>query len=103
MANQRDTQVEYETMFILRPDLKESDVEEIRTRISAAITGHGGKIVDLSLVGKRRFAYAIHKFREGAYYLCRFYGDGETVRELNRYLSISKENVLRHLTIKVEK
>lgn len=89
----------YEILFILRPDLSDADVEAHRERIKQVIEAGGGEIEKIDLMGKRRLAYEIEKFREGIYTVLYFKSDAATVKELERVVGIT-EPIIRHLIVR---
>jgi len=60
---------DYELMVVFRPDLDESAVADLLTRINGWITEDGGEIVKTDVWGKRTLAYPIHKQNYGQYVL----------------------------------
>jgi small subunit ribosomal protein S6 len=91
----------YETMYILRPDLTEEQVEQSVTKYQAQITENGGDLLDTQHRGKRRLAYPILKHKEGIYVQMNFKGCGDQIAPMERSMRLSEE-VLRFLTIKQE-
>ncbi|MCK4898600.1 MAG: 30S ribosomal protein S6, partial [Anaerolineales bacterium] len=51
----------YELMFIVHPELDESDFNEVVDKVKGWITDSGGQVDNLDLWGKRRLAYPIQK------------------------------------------
>jgi small subunit ribosomal protein S6 len=95
------TQLYYETMYILRPDIPEEEVEGHITKYRDIVTEAGGEVIDSQMRGKRRLAYSIRKHREGIYVQLNHNGDGQQVGPLERAMRLS-EDVMRYLTIKQE-
>ncbi len=91
----------YEELFIVKPDAPEEEanqfVEQLRTQLVA-----GGATVDkIDKWGKRKLAYRVDKYREGAYVLLQFTAQPETVKELERRLRVS-DIVLKFLTVRID-
>ena len=91
----------YETMYILRPDIPEEEVESHVTKYRDLVTEAGGEVLDNQMRGKRRLAYPIAKHREGIYVQLNHNGDGHHVAPLERAMRLS-EDVIRYLTVKQE-
>ncbi len=91
----------YETMYILRPDIPEEEVESHLTKYSEIVTGAGAEVLDSQMRGKRRLAYQISKHKEGIYVQLSHNGDGQHVAVLEKAMRLS-EDVIRYLTIKQE-
>ena len=93
------TQPYYETMYILRPDIPEEEVESHITKYRDLVIEAGGEVLDNQMRGKRRLAYTIAKHREGIYVQLNHDGDGQQVSPLERAMRLS-EDVIRYLTVK---
>ena len=93
------TQPYYETMYILRPDIPEEEVETHVTSYRNLVTEAAGEVLDCQMRGKRRLAYPIAKHREGIYVQLNHNGDGQHVAVLERAMRLS-EDVIRYLTVK---
>ncbi len=89
----------YETMYILRPDIPEEEVESHLTKYSELVTESGAKVLDSQMRGKRRLAYTISKHKEGIYVQLSHNGDGQHVAVLEKAMRLS-EDVIRYLTVK---
>jgi len=93
------TQPYYETMYILRPDIPEEEVEGHITKYRDLVTEAGAEVLDCQMRGKRRLAYPIANHREGIYVQLNHNGDGQQVATLERAMRLS-EDVIRYLTVK---
>lgn len=93
------TQPYYETMYILRPDIPEEEVDSHITKYRDLVIEAGGEVLDTQMRGKRRLAYPIAKHREGIYVQLNHNGDGQQVGPLERAMRLS-EDVIRYLTVK---
>ena len=89
----------YETMYILRPDIPEEEVESHVSKYRDLVNEAGGQVLDTQMRGKRRLAYPIGKHREGIYVQLNHDGDGQQVGPLERAMRLS-EDVIRYLTVK---
>ena len=89
----------YETVFVLRPDLEESKVEEIISRLEGVITGDEGIIVKREDWGIRRLAYQVNHYPKGHYFLLDYVGPTRLVNELERIIKIN-EDIMKFLTVK---
>ncbi len=91
----------YETMYILRPDIPEEEVETHVTKYRDMVTEAGAEVLDNQMRGKRRLAYQIAKHKEGIYVQLSHNGDGKQVAVLEKAMRLS-EDVIRYLTVKQE-
>lgn len=89
----------YETMYILRPDIPEEEVESHITKYRDILVEAGAEVLDNQMRGKRRLAYAINKNKEGIYVQLSHNGDGQQVAVLEKAMRLS-EDVIRYLTVK---
>jgi small subunit ribosomal protein S6 len=89
----------YELMYIIRTDIEQDVVQSTVEKFQGIITNGGGEISKHDLMGKRRLAYEINKFRDGHYVLVHFNAEPAVVTELDRVMKISDE-IIRHLIVK---
>lgn len=90
----------YEMMFIIKPDLAEEAVAEIKAKLHKIIDDFGGEFIGEAVGwGKKRMAYKIEDYAEGIYSLWHFKGLPETVEELDRVIKIS-DGLIRHIIIR---
>ncbi|ALF51903.1 30S ribosomal protein S6 [Nostoc piscinale CENA21] len=91
----------YETMYILRPDLNDEQVDQAIAKYQTLIQEQGAENIEIQNRGKRRLAYEIKKQRDGIYIQMNYTGTGTIVAPLERAMRLSEE-VIRYLTIKQE-
>ena len=89
----------YETMYILRPDIPEEEVDSHLKKYSEILEKSGTEVLDSQMRGKRRLAYPIAKHKEGIYVQLSHKGNGQQVAILERAMRLS-EDVIRYLTVK---
>jgi small subunit ribosomal protein S6 len=88
----------YEIMYIIRTDIEEEVVQSTIEKFQNIIN-NGGEITKNNVMGKRKLAYEINKFRDGIYVLVHFNAAPAVVTELDRVLKISDE-VIRYMITK---
>lgn len=91
---------QYETMYVLKPDVEAEQTQELVAKYQSLVTEHGGQIDQLQEMGKRRLAYEINDYREGFYVLMQFSTDTDLTHELERVMRID-DSVLRFLTVRL--
>ena len=96
-----DQQSYYETMYILRPDIAEDEVNNHIDKYNKLLEKFGGTILDSQMRGKRRLAYQIAKHREGIYVQLSHQGDGQHIFKIEKAMRLS-EDVIRYMTVKQE-
>tara|TARA_B100000214_G_scaffold1082_1_gene812 strand:- start:311 stop:742 length:432 start_codon:yes stop_codon:yes gene_type:complete len=89
----------YETMYILRPDIPEEEVDSHLKKYSELLVKSGTEVLDSQMRGKRRLAYPIAKHKEGIYVQLSHRGNGQQVATLERAMRLS-EDVIRYLSVK---
>ena len=89
---------EYETIFVLEPELEQGSVEEQITRVCKIIEERGGEVRDIQRWGRRRLAFPIRKKNDGIYTFVRFGGNNNVLSELEHRYKLN-ESMLRHLTV----
>lgn len=94
-------QIVYETMYILRPDLNDEQVEQAIAKYENLVREQGGENIQIQNRGKRRLAYEINRQRDGIYIQLNYTGPGNIIAPLERAMRLSEE-VMRYLTIKQE-
>jgi len=97
----KNQEIYYETMYILRPDIAEEEVNQHIEKYNKLLEDMGGKILDSQMRGKRRLAYSIAKHREGVYVQLSHQGDGQHIEKIEKAMRLS-EDVIRYMTIKQE-
>jgi small subunit ribosomal protein S6 len=91
----------YEMMIILDPGLEESTIQPSLDQFLTVIKDGGGSVDKVDVWGRRRLAYDIEKKSEGIYAVIDMLAEPDTVRELDRQLSLN-EAVLRTKVLRPE-
>ncbi len=89
---------EYETIYILSPEMTDEEVGHLRERINGVIGHENGKILHDDPWGKRKLAYEIKKQPKGHYIYLNYVCPSTCIKELERNLRII-ESVLKYQTI----
>ncbi len=92
---------QYETVFLISPNLEEEETTKIITQISGIISKEKGKLIQEDRWGKKRLAYPIKKFEEAFYVFFHYEGDSNIPFELEKRFK-QTEAILRFLTVKKE-
>jgi len=91
----------YETIFIIRPDAVEEEVDKLIAQMEGVVAGAGGKMEKVEKMGRRKLAYRVARYREGLYALFLFEGGGDTVKELERRFKVT-DAVIKFLTVRID-
>ena len=92
----------YEHVFIARQDISSSQVETMVEGFTSLIEENGGKVAKSEFWGLKTLAYRIRKNRKGHYVLLNLDAPAAAVQELERNQRLH-EDILRHLTLRVDK
>jgi small subunit ribosomal protein S6 len=91
----------YEMMIILDPGLEEGTIQPSLDQFLTVIKDGGGSVDKVDVWGRRRLSYDIDKKSEGIYAVIDMLAEPDTVRELDRQLSLN-EAVLRTKVLRPE-
>jgi small subunit ribosomal protein S6 len=92
----------YETVFIAEPEISNDQVDQLISKIKAAIAAHTGTVTGEDRWGRRRLAYPIHGQREGYYAVLNFTAGPDVVNAIEHLYNVT-DSVVRHLTVKIIK
>ncbi|MFN3598921.1 MAG: 30S ribosomal protein S6 [Aquificaceae bacterium] len=93
---------EYESVFILKPTLSESEVQSRRQEIKDFIQKKGGQVINITDWGTKQLAYPIQGFNHGRYFILHIRSENPQLpNELDFYYKIN-ENIIRWLNIQVK-
>jgi small subunit ribosomal protein S6 len=90
----------YETIFIVRPNIAEDEIEAITSKATATIEGDSGIIFRINNWGLKKLAYLIKKESQGYYVYVDYAGVPASVAEIERIFRID-DRVLKYLTVKL--
>ncbi len=89
---------QYETIYILRPNIEREKADDVAGKMNDAIAGTNAMLTGIELWGQRRLAYPIAKHHRGIYVFMKYLGMGPTVAEIERQLRLS-DSVIRFQTV----
>ena len=92
----------YEHVFLSRQDLSQQQVDELVERFKGVIAAGGGSVGRVENWGLKSLTYRVNKNRKAYYTLMDLTCPPAALNEMERQMGIS-EDVLRFMTIKVEK
>lgn len=91
---------EYETIFLLRPDLAEDLVDKIVERLRGIVQRDGGKVIKVENWGKKKVAYEVKKHLRAIYVRFVYLGNTHMVAEFERNLRMT-DDVLKYQSVKL--
>ncbi len=77
---------EYETIYLLKAETPDDQVDEIKERLRAVVVREGGKVIRFTNQGKRKAAFPVAKNPKALYVHCLYVGKPGLVGELERNL-----------------
>lgn len=89
---------EYETIYVLRPDVSRDNAERIATRVEEVVARESGKLTQVETWGRRQLAYEVQRHKRGVYVYLKYLGGGALVNELERNLRM-QDDVLKFQTV----
>src|SRR5688572_8071623 len=92
---------EYETIYLLKPDLPLEVAKGLQDKISEIISKQSGHVLSKADWGKRRLAYRIQKLKHAQYLYVLFLDAGHSIAEIERILK-NDDRVIRFLTVKMK-
>lgn len=90
--------INYESIFIISPELEEDEVKSLVEKIKNLIESEG-ELENIDEWGKRKLAYPINDFNEGYYVMMNFAAKPEFPQELERVYKIT-EGIIKDIIIK---
>ncbi len=91
---------EYETIFALKPDLGDEAVERFKERIRSLIHREGGKVIKVTIWGKKKTQFELAKQTRAIYLHFHFLGGSKLVAEVERNLRMF-DDVVRYQSVKL--
>lgn len=91
---------EYETIYILKPDIADDAMSTVQERLSDVMDKQGAKILRFNVWGKKKLAFEVAKNPKGVYVQLSFLAGPDAIKEIERNLRLI-EPVVRYQTIKV--
>jgi small subunit ribosomal protein S6 len=79
---------EYETIYLLKADTPDEQVDEIKERLRAVVTREGGKVIRFTNQGKRKTAFPVAKNPKALFMHCLYIGNPGLVGEVERNLKM---------------
>lgn len=91
---------EYETVFLVKPELTDDNVDKLKERVRGIIDREGGKALKFTIWGKKRTMYPIAKQPRAIYVHAHYLGGTALVAEVERNLR-NIDEVTRFLSVKI--
>lgn len=97
-----DQLVNYESTYIVRPDLDAATYAEILKKFNDLLATGGAEVINQEVWGLKKLAYPIEKQNSGYYVFTEFKAPGALIAKLEQEY-IYDERVIRFLTVSLDK
>jgi small subunit ribosomal protein S6 len=91
---------EYETIFLVKPDLTDDGVDKIKDRVRSIVSREGGRVIRFTVLGKKKTLYPVAKQARAIYVHAQYLGGTGMVAEVERNLR-NLDEVTRFLSVKI--
>jgi small subunit ribosomal protein S6 len=91
---------EYETIFLLKSELTDDNVDKLKERVRTIVNREGGKVLRFTVWGKKKTLYPIAKQPRAIYVHTHYLGGSKMVAEVERNLR-NFDEVTRYLSVKL--
>ena len=93
----------YETIFILRPEAPDEEIDAVIDQVTTTISEGQGTIDKVERWGKRRLAYRVKRYKEGHYILVQYSVESNAglSKEIERRLKVT-DTVIKYLTVRID-
>jgi small subunit ribosomal protein S6 len=77
---------EYETVFLVKPDLTDDNVDKVKEKVRGIVCREGGKFLRFTIWGKKKTMYPVAKQPRAIYLHAHYLGKASLVAEVERNL-----------------
>ncbi|NVJ27710.1 MULTISPECIES: 30S ribosomal protein S6 [Myxococcus] len=91
---------EYETIFLVKPDLTDDNVDKLKERVRGIVSREGGKVLRFTVWGKKKTLFPIAKQPRAIYVHASYLGSSGLVAEIERNLK-NLDEVTRYISVKL--
>ncbi len=91
---------EYETIFLVRPDLTDDNVDKLKERVRGIVGREGGKVIRFTVWGKKKTLFPVAKQPRAIYVHTHYLGSSKLVAEVERNLR-NLDEVTRYISVKI--
>lgn len=91
---------EYETIYVLKAETPDEQVDEIKEKLRAVVAREGGKVIRFTNQGRRKTAFPIAKSPRAVFMHCLYVGNPGLVSEVERNLKMI-DPVMKYQSIRL--
>ncbi len=92
---------EYETIYILRPEIGDDVVDKLNLRVREVANRGSARVLRHELWGKKKLAYEVKKNQKGIFVFMQYLADQKFVSEFERNLRMW-DDVIKYQTIRLD-
>lgn len=92
----------YETLFLTRPDIQESELQVIQNKLNEAVSSGNGEIIKSEKWAERDLAYTIKDYTKGVYYIMVYKALPSVVAGMEKHLRFYSDDILRFITVSID-
>lgn len=89
----------YETIYILKPDVSEDKNLSLVNQYKRLIKKNGGQNIFIQHRGRRHLSYNINHYYDGIYVQMNYEGNGHLIKILDKFMRFDN-SIIRYLTTK---
>ena len=93
----------YETIFIVRPEAPDEEIDATLDQVTTTITEGQGTVDKVERWGKRKLAYSVKRYNEGHYILVQYSVESNAglSKEIERRLKVT-DTVIKYMTVRID-
>ncbi len=88
MAETKTIVREYETIYLIKAETPDEQVDELKERLRGVVSREGGKVIRFTNQGKRKTAFPVAKNNKAIFMHCLYVGKPGLVHEFERNLKM---------------
>ena len=93
----------YENTLILRQDLEQTKLSNVKDKYNELINNSSGKVLKIEEWGLINLSKKIKKFNKGFFLHFKFEGNKMTVEEIDKKTNLDRSSIIRSLIVKYKK
>ena len=92
----------YETLYLVRPDIEETELSAIQGKLAAALKENEAETIRDEKWDERDLAYEVRGYRRGAYHILTYKARPGAPAALEKHLGFHKSEIMRFITVSVD-
>lgn len=93
----------YEVLVLTVPEITQDETKQLETELDRLISKAKSSVISFERWGKFKLTYPVRGYSYGVYFLARFEGNAELLKEIDQLFKIKLHNfVMRHMISQVK-